>query len=89
MAYYLTLSSIIYYLTCQYADVMSRIPEVIRIYALFNTYAYYACVRLVKAIENPSAPGGFEIKITPEDPSCRSIRLVTEMMVLVGEGMGM
>lgn len=44
---------------------------------------------MVKAIENPSAPGGFEIKIIPEDPSSRSIRLVTEMMVLVGEGMGM
>lgn len=28
------------------------------------------------------------VKVLPEDPSCRSIRLVTEMMVLVGEGMG-
>lgn len=41
-----------------------------------------------QAIENPSVVGGYEIKITPEDPSSRSIRLVTEMMVLVGEGMG-
>ncbi len=41
-----------------------------------------------QAIENPSAVGGYEIKVTPEDPSSRSIRLVTEMMVLVGEGMG-
>lgn len=28
------------------------------------------------------------MKVTMEDPSSRSIRLVTEMMVLVGEGMG-
>eukprot|EP00903_Cladosiphon_okamuranus_P006750 g6585.t1 len=42
----------------------------------------------IKAIESPSAPGGYDVKVTMEDPSSRSIRLVTEMMVLVGEGMG-
>ncbi|CAM9122345.1 unnamed protein product [Ectocarpus sp. 8 AP-2014] len=40
------------------------------------------------AVEDPSVPGGYAVKVLPEDPSCRSIRLVTEMMVLVGEGMG-
>eukprot|EP00752_Nemacystus_decipiens_P004584 g4184.t1 len=42
----------------------------------------------IKAIENPSVPGGYDVKVIMEDPSSRSIRLVTEMMVLVGEGMG-
>ena len=46
------------------------------------------CPNASQAIENPVAPGGYDVTIIPEDPSSRSIRLVTEMMVLVGEGMG-
>ena len=46
------------------------------------------CLNASQAIENLAAPGGYDVKIIPEDPSSRSIRLVTEMMVLVGEGMG-
>ncbi|CAM9759478.1 unnamed protein product, partial [Sphacelaria rigidula] len=43
---------------------------------------------VVKVTENSRSPGGYDVKVTPEDPSRTSVRMVTEMMILCGEGMG-
>lgn len=55
---------------------------------IIQTFSWRMSLILIKVTDNPSASGGYDIKISPQDPSSKSVRLVTEMMVMVGEGMG-
>ncbi|CAN0031351.1 unnamed protein product, partial [Choristocarpus tenellus] len=43
---------------------------------------------IVKVRDDPQEERGVKITIYPDDPNMRATRMVTEMMILVGEGMG-